>query len=244
MAQSPNDPAPKPDAAPAAARQRPTAVRRAFADGPFGQIHYRFAAPRKRGGSGGVPLLMLHMSPKSGWIYRRLVAAMGCDRPAFAPDTPGFGESDPPPRPPQIADYAAALLAFVEAMEKAEQIAAGPVDVLGYHTGAMIAVEMARMRPSAVRRLALISAPILTPAERAQFKAAMAPPAIDPDGAWLVAKWRQLLAYAEPGLPLDLAARSFAENLRAAPDRVGWGHDAAFAYDLAAALPQIAQPIM
>ncbi len=79
--------------------RRPTGVRRDYAEARFGQVHYRIAEPKL---PTQTPLMCFHLSPSSGRIYGRLLADMGRDRIALAPDTPGFGDSDAPPEPPEI----------------------------------------------------------------------------------------------------------------------------------------------
>ena len=71
--------------------RRPTGVRRDYAEARFGQVHYRIAEPKL---PTQTPLMCFHLSPSSGRIYGRLLADMGRDRIALAPDTPGFGDSD------------------------------------------------------------------------------------------------------------------------------------------------------
>jgi pimeloyl-ACP methyl ester carboxylesterase len=79
-------------------------VRRCYLDGHYGQVHVRTA------GSHGVvrPLVCFHQSPLSGRIFEPLMAELGTDRLVVAPGTPGYGASDPPPRPLSIANYPAA----------------------------------------------------------------------------------------------------------------------------------------
>ena len=113
-------------------------LRRDYATGRFGQMHYRYARPATP--TGKRPLLMFHMSPYSSFIYEIFAGEMGRDRLAIAIDTPGFGASDPTPAAPEIGDYAGAMEELLDALDLAE------VDVMGYHTGSKIAVELARMR--------------------------------------------------------------------------------------------------
>ncbi len=70
-------------------------------------------------------------------MFEPLLAHMGTDRLALAPDTPGYGLSDPPPAPLSIPDYAAALGDAVDALDL------GEIDLMGAHTGSRIAVEFA-----------------------------------------------------------------------------------------------------
>ncbi|MCS7001854.1 MAG: alpha/beta hydrolase, partial [Dehalococcoidia bacterium] len=90
-----------------------TVVRRAYIDNVYGQLHYRYAFPERPTAR---PLICFHLSPGSGRMYAPLLAAMAIDRVALAPDTPGFGESDPPPAPPTIADYAHAMDVFLDSL--------------------------------------------------------------------------------------------------------------------------------
>ena len=60
-------------------------VRRAYADGRFGQLHYRIAVPD--GGAGAArhpPLLCFHMSPNSGRRARTFAACVLLSAPAAA----------------------------------------------------------------------------------------------------------------------------------------------------------------
>ena len=138
-------------------------VRRSYIDGPFGQLHLRIARPAED--TGKPTLMCFHMSPMSGRIYENFLADMGTDRVAIAPDTPGYGASDAPPSPPEIIDYSKAMAHAIDVLGLS-----GPVDVMGYHTGAKVALELAILRPQQIRRLVLISAIILTDADnRTQF---------------------------------------------------------------------------
>lgn len=90
-------------------------VNRGYVDARFGQVHFRIARPIDDAGK--VPLLCFHMSPHSSRVYAGFLAAMGVDRVAVAPDTPGFGESDAPAQPPSVEDYAAAMGDVIDALE-------------------------------------------------------------------------------------------------------------------------------
>lgn len=209
-------------------------VRRGYARGRFGQMHYRIARPENPGER---PLLCLHSSPNSGRIYETFLGDMGTDRIAVAVDTPGFGDSDPPPSEPDIADYAGAVGDFIDAMGLAS------VDVIGYHTGSMIATELALMRPGKVGRLVLIAAPLFTEAELTELHEHFSPPQLTRDGSHLVATWSEHVHWAMPGWTLDHVATQFPDALRR-PAISWWGHNAAFNYPLADKLPNVRQPIL
>ena len=131
-------------------------VRRAYAEGPHGQIHYRRSGPEGTRS----PLLLLHSSPGSGYLFEAFLAEMGRDRTVIAPDFPGFGMSDAPSEAPGIDGYARAMLELETAL------GLGVFDVMGYHAGGVVAVEMARQQPNVVRKIVMISAPVFTDQER------------------------------------------------------------------------------
>ena len=164
---------------------------------------------------------------------------LGRTRRVIAPDTPGFGASDPLPAPPDIADYADVM---------AEVLAAtggGPVDVLGYHTGSFTAVELAIRRPELVRSIVTVSMPVFTAEELEHFLAIYdTEPIFTPDGARLVAKWRWFVDFFGVGRvnTVEAAARIFLARLSGG-ERHWWGHHAAFRYDAASALEALTVPI-
>ncbi len=210
-------------------------VRRGYLDGRFGQIHYRIAQPAAD--AGRPPLLCFHMSPHSGRVYQNFIAAMGVGRVAVAPDTPGFGESDAPASPPGIEDYAAAMGDLIDALGFRQ------VDLIGYHTGSETAVALALARPSQVRRVVMISAPIFTDQELGEFRAHYAHDALTEDGSHLVRKWKSHLYWAGPGKTIAMVADEFPDAIRN-PSISWWGHHAAFAYDTGGQLAKLAQPVL
>lgn len=119
-------------------------IRRRYADVSFGQVHYR------TGGSGDVPLVMLHGSASSTRMMLPLLRALARERRVFALDTPGNGESDPlPGDTPEMDDFAAA------AWEALDSIGIGRFDLYGTHFGTRLATEMAIGQPGRIRRLIL-----------------------------------------------------------------------------------------
>ena len=210
-------------------------VRRGYSRGRFGQIHYRIAKPQ--GEPGQAPLLCLHSSPNSGRIYETFLRSIGTDRTAVAADTPGYGDSDPPPEAPTISDYATAMGDLIDAM------AFESVDVIGYHTGSLTSVELALQRPEQVRRVIMISAPVFTEEELEANRAEFAPVQLTKDGSHLEKAWSSHVYWAMPGWTLDHVATQFPDALRR-PAISWWGFNAAFSYPLAEKLPQVRQPLL
>ena len=210
-------------------------VRRGYEKGRFGQLHYRIAKPANIASQ--PPLLCLHQSPNSGRIYETFLGAMGTDRIAVAADTPGFGDSDPPPAVPGISDYAAAMGDLIDALGFDE------VDLIGYHTGSLTSVELALQRPQQVRRVVMIAAPVFTEKELTELRAHFAAVELTRDGSHLAKAWVEHVYWAMPGWTLDHVATQFPDALRR-PDISWWGHKAAFDYVLAEKLPKVRQPTL
>lgn len=211
------------------------AVRRHYVDGPFGQVHLRMAGTQ----SDRPALFCFHMSPMSGRIFARFIAEMGEDRLAIAVDTPGFGMSDTPPQPPEIDDYARTMAAVIDALE-----IGGPVDLMGYHTGSLISCDLARLRPRQVRRIVLVSAPLLNDVEREEMRALYAPVPPTLDGEHLMKRWRGYVHHnLGRGLDLEAVADMFPDGLLGR-NRAWYGHRAAFNHQADMGLPSVPQPIM
>jgi pimeloyl-ACP methyl ester carboxylesterase len=210
-------------------------VTRHYVDGRFGQMHYRRAAPVRD--AGRPPLLMFHMSPYSSVIYDTVMGVIGDDRLVIAVDTPGFGNSDPPPAPPEITDYAAAMGDVMDAL------ALRNVDLLGFHTGSKIALELAIQRPNQVRKVVMVSAAIFTDAELAEHRETYGKTELTDDGSHLVKWWQSARRWSMKGRTLEQIARVFyARTMR--PAISCWGHRAAFNTKTADLLPKVAQPIL
>jgi pimeloyl-ACP methyl ester carboxylesterase len=208
-------------------------IRRLYVDGLWGQVHVR----RARGGD--APLILLHQSPLCGDQFEpamALLAGTGFD--VLALDMPGYGLSDPPPSPASIADHAEALAALLD------ELGHHCVNVLGHHTGALIAAAFAASHPKRVMRLILNGVPLLDEAERAHFANFRFDPLVPAvDGAHLLAAWNQRLT-ATPGWSDLGAMHRHVVTMLANPLRYGWGFEAAFAHDAAADLMTIICPTL
>ena len=215
--------------------ESPVRVFRHYVDGGYGQMHVRLASP---GQPSRRPLLCFHLSPVSGVIYEGWLGEMGSDRLALAPDTPGYGMSDPPDEPPAIADFARAMGDVMDALEIEE------ADVMGYHTGSKICVELSRQRPGQIQHLVLVSAPVYTDEELAmQYKAMGHVLEPKPDGSHLVSMWEGMWQFRGPDQGADDLMKKFPDVIRGG-ERRPWGHRAAFSYQYPDALPEVEQPIL
>jgi pimeloyl-ACP methyl ester carboxylesterase len=212
-------------------------LRRMYVDCRYGQMHVRSAFSSNGGFDELTTLVCLHQSPMSSRAFRRFLPLLGMDRSVYAPDTPGFGESDPPPDAPSIADYAGAIADFIGHLRLRR------VDLLGYHTGASIAAELALAHPELVRRVVMVAAPVFNDAEREAFSRQPWPVPVREDGAHLAEEWQRTLRWRGPGVSLEQLAEGFAEKLHNGP-RAWWGASAAMSYRADQRLPLLSQPVL
>lgn len=218
---------------------------RQYTRGRFGQVHVFSAAPPASDGA-RVPLVCLHPSPTTGEMYADLQAALATDRVVHCPDTPGYGASDAPLAKPGIPDYGGALAEAVAALQGAvPQGTVQQVDVFGFHTGSLCAVELALQRPDLVRRLVLSGVPHYGDAarrERERRSHVMGYPYFE-DRDYVARMFQRLVLDAKDSGEPAVRLRRFGERLRAGPNG-WWGPDAVFSYDSAAALPRLRVPTL
>ena len=126
-------------------------IRRGYFECRFGQLHVHHAIPGGGGFEEATPVLALHPAGHSGALYGALLAALGEDRSAFAPDLPGFGQSE---RPGVLSfgELAAALGDFLDTMRLRQ------VDLIGCGLGAHVVLDLLATHP-AVRRLVIAALP-------------------------------------------------------------------------------------
>ncbi len=196
--------------------------KRFYLEGSFGQLHCRGVFPNETKHS---PIICCHMSPKSSKSFDDLLPHLGENRFAVALDYPGYGESDPPPENPPVTvqDYANAVWEVVDALT------AEPVHLLGYHTGSMVAVEAASQRSSQVKSVINISAPVFTDEEQERLHREYSPLPLDEEGSRFKIMWERVMFHRGPGMTLEMAAASYAENFRGG-ENYEFGHRAAFNY--------------
>lgn len=208
-------------------------VRRRFIDTSVGALHVAAC-----GADGAPPVLLLHQSPRSWREFAGVLPLLGQRRLAIAMDTVGFGDSAPPPWPPTIERWAEA------AHELLDALGLGPVDVVGHHTGGVIAIEMAACRPDRVRSLVLSSTPWIDEAGRELRR--RRPPIdamhADPDGGHLPQLWRQRQRFYPEGRP-DLLQAFVLDALRAHGEPED-GHRVVGAYRMEDRIGRVRQPTL
>ncbi|WP_235738818.1 alpha/beta fold hydrolase [Nocardioides alcanivorans] len=209
-------------------------MRRGYVDSTWGQVHYRAA------GEHGPLVVLFHESPLSSKVFEEVLPLLAPHCRAVAFDTPGYGASDPPPTNGfEIPDYADVLSGAIRALY------ADPDDLIvgGVHTGASIAVEVARLHADQVRGAVLSGVALYTPDERAEKLASWAPqPQVDLAGSqfdWAVERYNRIWPGLTPAM-LQLAV----VDVMSVVDRYNWGYNAAFRHDPAPALAAITSPVL
>jgi haloalkane dehalogenase len=139
-------------------------IRRHFAIVDGRRVHYRRAGR-------GPAVLLVHQSPRSSAEWLPLIERWAAHFTVIAPDTPGFGYSDPlPGEQPEIGDFADALLGFLDALG-IRRIAA-----YGFHSGGIILMSAFGRAPDRFSAIGVGGYAIWTDAERAHFGDAYLPP--------------------------------------------------------------------
>jgi haloalkane dehalogenase len=145
------------------------------------RVHYR------RFGSGPA-LLMVHQSPRSSKEYEALMRDWGAHFTCIAPDSPGFGQSDPLPGSPDIDDFADANIALLDAL------GLGQVAAYGFHSGGIILVTALKRHPERFSRLAVGGYAIWNRQEMAIFGESYLPPFLPSAyGEHLTWLWNRIL---------------------------------------------------
>jgi len=98
----------------------------------------------------GAPVVFLHGWPDSWFTYSRVLPLLPPDLRAFTPDQRGFGDSERPAHGYAITEFAADVLAFMDAMSLTR------ASIVGHSFGSFVARAVAIAAPDRVERLVLI----------------------------------------------------------------------------------------
>lgn len=174
-------------------------MRRAYAEIPEGQMHYRWA------GSGEDHVILMHMSGSSSDEFERtgdLLAEKGLH--VCAVDLLAFGGSDPPPRYYTLADHGETVTAFMDAlgMDRAY--------LYGNLAAANLAVHIGADHPERVRGM-MLAHPLHSPdpVQYAQKRFLPEYAVVEPsaDGSHLRELWSRSAKYGEPPEICDARCR-------------------------------------
>jgi len=203
--------------------------RRALFASPLGQAHYIDAGP-----DGGAPVVLLHQTPRSTDEFAEVLPLLAARRRVIALDMPGYGCSDRVMGQPSVEDYAGVVRALLD------DLGVASADLVGHHTGAVVAIECAAAWPDRVRRLVLSGPIYLDEPTRLALAAQFQQWVPDPEGRHLVEKWNRMGAWtSDRGLQQRLVVDVFR-----AGERSEQGHFAAAAYRMEERLPLVTCPTL
>jgi pimeloyl-ACP methyl ester carboxylesterase len=207
-------------------------IKRHFVDVAAGTIHCAIAGS-------GRPLLLLHQTPRSWDEFRDVLPLLGRNFRAVAMDTIGFGDSSrPPPGSDSVELWAEVAISLADAL------GIGRFSVVGHHTGAAIAIEIAAAHPDRIDAAVLSAAPLVD----AKFRERHTKPSrIDnvtrqPDGSHLGELWSIRRPWYPPG-DIDLLERFVIDAVKAGA-RAADGHDVVARYVMETRLPLIRCPVL
>jgi pimeloyl-ACP methyl ester carboxylesterase len=180
-----------------------SSIERRFVTTPLGRIHIAMAGT-------GFPVLLLHQTPRSWDEYRDVLPLLGRDFRAIAMDTLGFGDSDASPGDPSIELWAQGAFALLDALGETRAA------IVGHHTGAVIAVEMAATAPERVNALVLSACPFVDAARRTKHEGMRVIDDVEAraDGSHLAELWARRQPFYPAG-DIDLLRRFIVDALRA-----------------------------
>jgi len=160
------------------------------------------------------------------------------NRRVIAPDYPGYGGSDGVPGPPSISHYADAISAVIT-----DQTQASLVDLLGFHTGCLVAIEVALQCPERVRRVVMLDVPYFDAAERATaYGANLGLYSLTSELCCLTPAWERGITRRVESQGIERSFEMFVEQLRAART-MNAAFEAAHKYDCLARLPCVQKPV-
>ncbi|WP_162558817.1 alpha/beta fold hydrolase [Sphingorhabdus sp. EL138] len=216
-------------------------IKRSFVDGPFGQIHIRIAKPVN--GVAKTPIFLFHPTPYSSVYYRDFIPLLAKDRVVIAFDTPGYGDSTAPRKPQSITGLASAAIKALDELGYGES-GNGAVDMLGYHTGTLIAAEVAIQRPDLARRLVLPGLAYFAATTRENFYVESVKEShISTDGSHLDDQWEFTTRAMKHGLTLEEAQTNLADLMQCYP-QCWHAYHGVFTYKAEERFPMVKQKVL
>ena len=140
------------------------APRRSYLDNTAGQLHVWHWQGSQSALS---PIVCLPPVPYGGRFFDSFAQAYG--GPVWSADLPGYGLSDALADLPTVAGYTDAMTPLLNAPDQ-------PVWLAGFHSGALVAMEMANHYPEQVNGVILVDVPVFSGPEMADLRASLTQP--------------------------------------------------------------------
>jgi len=113
------------------------------------------------------PLICLPPVPYGGRFFHTFASALGGR--VWSADLPGYGCSDALADLPTVSGY-------TEAMAPLLRLVTQPVCLLGFHSGTLVAIEMANRYPEQISGLVLVDVPVFSSPDLAKVSASLTDP--------------------------------------------------------------------
>jgi non-heme chloroperoxidase len=200
-----------------------------LATGP--QVHYA-----EQGDPGGEPIVFVHPHADSWFSFSRVLALLPARCHAYALDQRGHGDSERPACCYAIDDFAADIVAFLDA------VGITRATLVGHSASGFIARRVAETHPERVARLVLINCAVTLPTQVRREMQAAVQTLQDPLPVAFVRELHAIVAHVP--LPEPIFERLVAQSLKA-PARV-WrdGLEGLLGFDDAAELGRIVAPTL
>ncbi|KAJ5901915.1 hypothetical protein N7495_002443 [Penicillium taxi] len=192
-------------------------ITKAYISTTLGQVHYRYALPAASSRQEDT-LIFLHKSASSSASYERLISSYAEKGYAcYAPDMPGFGGSfDPSASEIEQIEAQGTKWYIYLFMEVFQLLGIESAHVIGHHTGASLAIEIAAMYPDFIKSVAMVGPSIMDSTMREEMKKVFFAPFNEPkpDGSHLLKTWLYLEKMGV-GDDLDIHQREAVDHIRA-----------------------------
>jgi len=213
-------------------------MKRGYIDLPQGQIHYRTEGS-------GQSVLLLHQAPLSSEEYSGVIPRLGQHFRVIAVDAPGHGSSDDPAREYEVADYAQSIIDFLT------ELGINNTNIVGHHSGAAFAVQIAVSYPDRVNRMVLSGFGLPPPEPKQPMTKAreyLSKPMsrklpITEDGNFLMETWERYQHLVAPTTSHQVKFRPFIIGLEVRL-RPYDAHDAVFRANIKSLLGQVKCPTL
>lgn len=207
-------------------------IRRSYNESRYGQLHVTTAYPSGGGFDECTPLVCVHPLGGSSRYFASVLPELGRDRSLYAVDLPGHGSSDFPEGEVTINDLAESIGEFIDGLRLRT------VDVMGSELGALVAIELALLKPQQIRRLVLASVPCHTAESAPADSASIVPVA---EGTHLLKEWQRLQGSRGSSVSMDQLTDDLADALRSRCVRSAFTQ-AMLSYPSAKRLASLRQP--
>jgi pimeloyl-ACP methyl ester carboxylesterase len=195
----------------------------------FGDVHYIDV-----GTSDAPPLVLLHQTPRSTDEFAEVIPLLAAERRVIAMDNPGYGCSDIPQRQPTVEEYADTVVALMDHLEIPKAV------LVGHHTGAILAVDIAARHSKRVDRLAL-SGPHYMDAEMREMLLQISKQwRVHPDGSHMQEKWDKFSGWVDD----PMVVHRVVTDLLRAGETSEYGHFACADYLMENTLPRVNVPTL